>query len=83
MAGTAAGFIGAATIALIASSLPAAAWGPALPAEFTPVLVGGLVGLFADSFLGATFEGRIPGINNETVNLIGSLAGAVAACLLV
>jgi uncharacterized protein (TIGR00297 family) len=82
VAGTAAGFTGAATIALIASYLPAAAWGPALPAEFTPVLVGGLVGLFADSFLGATVEGRIPGINNETVNLIGSLAGAVAACLL-
>ena len=82
VAGTAAGLAGAATIALIASYLPAAAWGPALPAEFTPVLVGGLVGLFADSLLGATVEGRIPGINNETVNLIGSLAGAVTACLM-
>lgn len=81
-AGTAAGFAGAATIALIASYLPTAAWGPALPAEFTPVLVGGFVGLFVDSFVGATVEGRIPGINNETVNLIGSLAGAVTACLL-
>lgn len=82
MAGTAAGFAGAATIALIASYLPTAAWGPALPAEFTPVLVGGFVGLFVDSFVGATVEGRIPGINNETVNLLGSLAGAVTACLL-
>jgi len=80
--GTAAGYTGAATIALIASYLPATAWGPALPAEFTPVLVGGLAGLFADSFLGATLEGRVPGINNETVNLLGSLAGAVTACLL-
>ena len=80
--GTAAGFTGAAAIALIAAWLPATAWGPALPAEFTPVLVGGFVGLFADSFLGATVEGRIPGIDNETVNLFGSLAGAVAACLL-
>lgn len=82
VAGTAAGFAGAATIALIASYLPAVAWGPALPAEFTPVLVGGFVGLFVDSFLGATVESRIPGINNETVNLLGSLAGAVSACLL-
>ena len=82
VAGTAAGFAGAAMIALISSYLPAAAWGPALPADLTPVLVGGLVGLFADSFIGATVEGRIPGINNETVNLIGSLAGAVTACLL-
>ena len=79
--GTAAGFAGAAAIALLASYLPATAWGPALPPQFTPVLVGGLVGMFADSFLGATVEGRIPGINNETVNLLGSLAGAVTACL--
>ena len=80
--GTGAGAAGAAAIALIASYLPATAWGPALPPQFTPVLVGGLVGMFADSFLGATVEGRIPGINNETVNLLGSLAGAVTACLL-
>jgi len=80
--GTAAGFAGAAVIAVLASYLPATAWGPALPPQFTPVLVGGLVGMFADSFLGATVEGRIPGINNETVNLLGSLAGAVTACLL-
>jgi len=53
-----------------------------LPPEFTPVLVGGLAGMFTDSFLGATLEGRVPGINNETVNLLGSLAGAVIACLL-
>jgi len=46
------------------------------------VLSGGLVGMFADSYLGATVEGRIPGINNETVNLLGSFAGAVIACLL-
>lgn len=69
-------------VALIASYLPAAAWGPTLPSEFTPALMGELVGLFADSFIGAAVEGRIPGINNETVNLIGSLAGAVTACLL-
>jgi uncharacterized protein (TIGR00297 family) len=80
--GTAAGHTGAATIALIAEYLPAAAWGPALPAGFTPVLVGGLAGMFADSLLGATVEGRIPGIDNEAVNLLGSLTGAVTACLL-
>ena len=80
--GTAAGYTGAAAIALIATYLPSAAWGPASSVDFTPVLVGGLAGMFADSFLGATVEGRIPGINNETVNLLGSLAGAVTACLL-
>lgn len=80
--GTAAGFTGAAAIALAAAWLPATAWGPALPPGFTPVLAGGLGGMFADSFLGATLEGRTPGINNETVNLLGSLAGAAIACLL-
>ncbi len=80
--GTAAGYTGAAAIALVSTYLPSAAWGPASPVDFTPVLVGGLVGMFADSFLGATVEGRIPGFNNETVNLLGSLAGAVIACLL-
>jgi uncharacterized protein (TIGR00297 family) len=81
--GTAAGYTGAAAIALVAAWLPATAWGPAFPPEFAPVLVGGLVGMFTDSFLGATLEGKIPGINNETVNFLGSLAGAVIACLLV
>jgi uncharacterized membrane protein len=80
--GTAAGCSGAAAIALFATWLPPTAWGPALPPEFTPVLVGGLVGMFTDSFLGATLEGRLPGINNETVNFLGSLAGAVTGCLL-
>jgi uncharacterized protein (TIGR00297 family) len=80
--GTAAGCSGAAAIALFATWLPPTAWGPALPPEFTPVLVGGLVGMFTDSFLGATLEGRLPGINNETVNFLGSLSGAVTACLL-
>ena len=44
------------------------------------VTVGGVVGMTVDSVLGATVEGER--IENETVNLIATLSGAVASILL-
>ena len=79
MPGTLAGIAGASTIALVASSLPAVAWGPATPAAFAPVAAGGIVGLFTDSLLGASAERRWTAVDNETVNLLASMAGAVVA----
>jgi uncharacterized protein (TIGR00297 family) len=79
--GTLAGLTGATVIALVTASLPIAAWGPARPATFLPVAAGGIVGLFTDSFLGATAERRFVRVDNETVNLLASLAGGVAAAV--
>lgn len=77
--GTLAGVGGALTIGLVAALLPAVAWGPATPALFAPVAVGGIVGLFVDSLLGATAERRLSVVTNETVNLLASLTGAFIA----
>ncbi len=80
--GTLAGLSGASLIGLVATLLPSAAWGPAPPATFLPVAAGGIVGLFSDSLLGATAERRFGWIDNETVNLLASLAGAGAAVVI-
>ncbi|MCL7983190.1 MAG: DUF92 domain-containing protein [marine benthic group bacterium] len=79
--GTLAGLAGATVIALVAALLPIAAWGPARAATFLPVAAGGIVGLFTDSLLGATAERRFVRVDNETVNLLASLAGGVAAAV--
>ncbi|MFC6736563.1 DUF92 domain-containing protein, partial [Halolamina salina] len=42
--------------------------------------VGGVVGMTADSLLGATVEGDR--LENETVNLLATLSGALASVLL-
>jgi uncharacterized protein (TIGR00297 family) len=80
--GTVAGFAGASAIALAAVALPDAAWGPAAAPAFLPVIAGGVAGLLADSLLGATAERRWPAVNNESVNLLASLTGAVVAVLM-
>jgi uncharacterized protein (TIGR00297 family) len=43
--------------------------------QFWVMQVAGFIGNFMDSFLGATFEGK-PGVDNETVNFLNTLAGA-------
>ncbi len=50
------------------------------PAATLVVLVGGVVGMTVDSLLGATLEGRTLG--NQSVNLLATLAGAVAGASL-
>lgn len=44
-------------------------------------LAGGLVGMTADSLLGASLEKRLKWVDNDAVNLSGTLAGAGAAAL--
>ncbi len=93
LAGTGAGCVGAAAIGLLAGLL-APLWrvsapGGAGPYALGPLagagLAGGITGMTVDSFLGATLEGRWPGVNNETVNLacciVGAVVGGLAATL--
>ena len=62
------------TAALAAVGMPL---GSSIPVAAGVVTAGGLVGMTVDSVLGATVEGLR--IGNETVNLLATLAGAVAA----
>ncbi|MFB6154675.1 MAG: TIGR00297 family protein [Haloferacaceae archaeon] len=73
--GELAGVAGAAVVAVIAAGLWALS-----PVGASLVAAGGLVGMTVDSLLGATVEGEHLG--NATVNLLATLAGAVAAGLL-
>jgi len=50
------------------------------PTATLVVVAGGFVGMTVDSLLGATLEGRTLG--NQSVNLLATLAGAVAGTLL-
>jgi uncharacterized membrane protein len=50
------------------------------PTATLVVLLGGFVGMTVDSLLGATLEGHTLG--NQSVNLLATLAGAVAGALL-
>ena len=78
--GTAAGVIGAAVIGLIGllsgTSAPPAGWVAACA-------IAGTAGMLVDSALGAEVEGRLAGVDNDTVNLVGTGAGAAVAWLLV
>lgn len=53
------------------------------PSVWLAVALAGAVGMVADSILGATVENRSPWIDNETVNLLATLTGAVVAVLTV
>jgi len=63
------GIIGSAVIALIANN------------HFWVIVIAGTIGNLADSLLGALFE-RQGRISNNTVNLLNTLTGALAAGLL-
>ena len=71
--GTAGGVGGALLIAGCAALLYA-------PAK--TVVWAGLVGMLADSLLGATLQGKIKVIDNDVVNLTATVAGAATAYLL-
>lgn len=70
--GQVAGVAGAGLMGLIAVVLF-----PFAPVGGAVVLVGGVVGMTVDSLLGATVEGTH--VENETVNLLATLAGAVGS----
>lgn len=77
--GTVTGMVGAAVIGISAYFLGIIA------NPFSALLVSivsGTVGCFMDSFLGATFERR-EWLNNEHVNLIATITGAIVGILLV
>lgn len=75
--GTAAGLVGAAAVGAVSLPLVAAR----LPVEAAGVVaLGGVVGMFVDSLLGAAVEGGRVG--NEAVNLLATAAGGVAAAAL-
>ena len=73
--GQLAGLVGAGVVGAIAVVLfPFEPFGGAL------VVAGGVAGMTVDSLLGATVEGEY--VENETVNLLATLAGAVASVVL-
>lgn len=73
--GSLGGALGAAVIGLLAWPLFGS------PGAFSLVcaLVSGVSGMWVDSFLGAAVEDRIRWVDNEVVNLCGTLAGAMLA----
>lgn len=73
--GQMAGVAGSGLMGLIAVALF-----PLAPAGGAVVVAGGVVGMTVDSLLGATVEGTH--IENETVNLLATLAGAIGAVAL-
>lgn len=49
---------------------------------FTMLTTAGVFGMLLDSLLGASLQGKVRWIDNDAVNLVATLAGAVCAGLL-
>jgi len=73
--GTAAACVASALFGLVAAALVT---GPSVVLWATVTVVAGALGMTIDSLLGATLEGRLGWMNNQTVNLVGTAAGALA-----
>lgn len=79
--GSVAGLVGSVLVAGIAVALlPLPALAGSVAVAGVVVAVGGMVGMTVDSILGATLEGHR--IENVTVNLLATLAGALSSVLL-
>ncbi|QKY21549.1 DUF92 domain-containing protein [Halolamina sp. CBA1230] len=76
--GELAGVVGSAVVGVLAVALLGVTRSPGVVVGL--VTAGGLAGMTADSVLGATVEGDR--LENETVNLLATLAGALASVLL-
>lgn len=74
LVGTAGGVVGALLIAAVGW------WW--LHAPFGVVWIAGIVAMFADSLIGATLERRVAFVDNNAVNVIATLFGALIALLL-
>jgi uncharacterized protein (TIGR00297 family) len=79
-AGTAAAFLGAATISMV----PLLYYTPDFDKNMVFFIgtIAGVIGSFVDSFVGATLEGRIGAIDNHMTNFIATLAGGTVAVIL-
>ena len=77
--GTSAGIIGALIIGITAYYLNVS---PYLAPSISIALIAGMVGCFADSFLGATLE-RSGLFNNEHVNLSATIIGALVGIIII
>jgi len=76
--GTAAGILAAVSVVAVGASL----FFPEIPMQWSiSATVAGVLGMLIDSFLGALFENR-GWLNNNAVNLLGTLSAAVTAYLL-
>ncbi len=67
--GTAAGVVGALLIAVLSTIL--------LHTSIVAVMIAGAIAMMADSLLGAAAEGRILAIDNNAVNLLATMTGAL------
>ena len=76
--GELAGVVGAALVGVLAVAVLGVTRSP--PIVIALVTAGGVTGMTADSLLGATVEGDR--LENETVNLLATLSGALASVLL-
>ena len=76
-AGTLAGLAGAALLGLVRGLLP----GASLAAAVGAALAAGGAGMGLDSLLGASAEGRMRWVDNDVVNLAGTLLGAAVGWL--
>ncbi|MBE9032977.1 DUF92 domain-containing protein [filamentous cyanobacterium LEGE 11480] len=75
--GTIAGIVGAAILASIA-------WGVGLipyqlPIGILFVVIAAFIATNIESLIGATIEGKIPGLNHDVVNILNTLIGAIVA----
>jgi len=77
-AGTLAGLVGAALLGVVHGLLLGS---PPFGRALGPALAAGAAGMGLDSLLGASAEGRIRRVDNDVVNLAGTLLGAAVGWL--
>jgi uncharacterized protein (TIGR00297 family) len=75
--GTIAGVIGSAVLAVLAAVI-----GLITPLGVVQCISAAFIATTMESLIGATIEGKVPGLTHDVVNVINTLIGAIAAVLL-